>query len=69
MRLDLQSYEIRANLRRRKSISCRPALSRANAVKENQILKKQRELQAGGATKDKLKTSSWEFYNDGVKQS
>ena len=44
-----------------------PALSRDEALKENQMLKKQRELLDGGVPKEKLKIRNHELYNDGVK--
>ena len=46
----------------------RPALSRDDALKENQMLKKRRELLDGAAVpKKKLKIRNLELYNDGVK--
>ena len=44
-----------------------PALSRGEALKENQMLKKRRELLDGGVPKEKLKIRNLELYNDGVK--
>ena len=51
-----------------KNIYMRPALSRDDALKENQMLKKRRELLDGAAVpKKKLKIRNLEIYNDGVK--
>ena len=44
-----------------------PALSRDDALKENQMLKKRRELLDGGVPKEKLKILNLELYSDGVK--
>ena len=44
-----------------------PALSRDDALKENQMLKKRRELLHGGVLKEKLKIRNLELYNNGVK--
>ena len=41
-----------------------PALTRDDALKENQMLKKRRELLNGGVPKEKLKIRNLEFYND-----
>ena len=44
-----------------------PALSRDDALKENQMLKKRRELLDGGVPTEKLKIRNLELYNDEVK--
>ena len=44
-----------------------PALSRDDALKENQMLKKRRELLDGDVPKEKLEIRNLELYNDGVK--
>ena len=43
-----------------------PALSRDDALKENQMLNKRRELLDGGVPKKKLKIRNLEVYNDTV---
>ena len=61
-----KSREFRNNLDER-NIYMLPALTRDDAQKENQMLKKQRELLDGGVPKEKLKVRNLELYNDGVK--
>ena len=46
---------------------CQRSLSRDDALKEHQMLKKRRELLDGGVPKEKLKIRNLELYNDGVK--
>ena len=61
-----KSREFRINLIER-NIYMLPALTRDDALKENQMLKKRRELLGGGLPKEKLKIRNLELYNDGVK--
>ena len=49
------------------SIYFLPALSKADVIKENQVLKKRRELLDEGVPRVKLKTRSFELFNDGKK--
>ena len=63
-----ESREFRNSLVERK-IYMLPALSRDDAMKENQRLKKRRELLDGGEPKEKLKIRNLELYNDGAKCS
>ena len=44
-----------------------PALSKADVIKENQVLKKKRELHDEGVPREKLKIRNFELFNDGKK--
>ena len=44
-----------------------PALTRDDALKDNKMLKKRRELLDGGVPREKLKIRNLEIYNDGLK--
>ena len=49
------------------SIYFLPALSKADVIKENQVLKKRRELLDEGVPREKLKIRNFELFNDGKK--
>ena len=49
------------------SIYFLPALSKADVIKENQMLKKRKELLDEGVPREKLKIGNFEFFNDGKK--
>ena len=49
------------------SIDFLPALSKAEVIKENQVLKKRRELLHEGIPREKLKIRNFELFNDGKK--
>ena len=61
-----KSRKFRNNLVER-SIYILPALTRNDALKENKMLKKRRELLDGGVPREKLIIRNLELYNDGVK--
>ena len=61
-----KSREFRSHLVER-NIYMLPALTRDDALKENQMLKKRRELLDGGVPKEKLKIRNLGLYNDRVK--
>ena len=61
-----KSREFRKNVVER-NIYMLQVLTRDDARKENQMLKKRRELLDGGVPKEKLKIRNLELYNDGVK--
>ena len=47
------------------SIYFLPALSKADVIKENQVLKKRRELPDEGVPREKLKIRNFELFKDG----
>ena len=51
----------------KRNIYLLPALSKEDALKENLILKKKRELLTEGVPRDKLKIRNLELFNDGAK--
>ena len=61
-----KSREFRNNFVER-NIYMLQALTKDDALKENQMLKKRRELLDGGIPKEKLKIRNLELYNDGFK--
>ena len=61
-----KSLEKRTQLSERK-IFLSPALTKEDAAKENQILKKRRELITEGVPKEKLRIRNLELFNDNVK--
>ena len=61
-----KSIEHREELAKR-NIYLQPALSKEDALKENLILKKRRELLTEGVPRDTLKIRNLELFNDGAK--
>ena len=61
-----KSIEHREELAKR-NVYLLPALSKEDALKENLILKKRRELLTEGVPRDKLKIRNLELFNDGAK--
>ena len=61
-----KSLEKRTQLSERK-VFLSPALTKEVAAKENQILKKRRELITEGVPKEKLRIRNLELFNDNVK--
>ena len=61
-----KSLEKRTQLSERK-VFLSPALTKEDAAKENQILKKRRELITEGVPKEKLRIRNLELFNDNVK--
>ena len=51
----------------KKNVYILPASSNEDAIKENQILKRRRELLDEGIPREKLKIRNLELFNDGVK--
>ena len=50
-----------------KEVYLLPALTKESAIKENEILKKRRQLLDEGVPREKLKIRNLELFNDGVK--